>query len=90
MKILITGCAGFIGHHLCKKLLNKKNNIIIGIDNVDKRFDFKLKIDRLNELKKYKNFKFFKQSIANYNKNEILFKKYKFCPFKQLFYLRIR
>tara|TARA_B100000575_G_C23024658_1_gene590067 strand:- start:90 stop:1061 length:972 start_codon:yes stop_codon:yes gene_type:complete len=78
MNILITGCAGFIGHHLSKKLLNKKNNTIIGIDSVDKRFDAKLKTDRLYELQKYKNFKFFKQNISNYKKNEILFKKYKF------------
>ena len=57
----------------CKKLLNKKNNTIIGIDNIDKRFDAKLKTDRLYELQKYKNFKFFKQNISNYKKNEILF-----------------
>lgn len=33
MNILITGCCGFIGFHLVKKLLNKKNKVF-GIDNL--------------------------------------------------------
>ena len=33
MKIIITGCAGFIGMHLCKKLLDK--NYVIGIHNIN-------------------------------------------------------
>ena len=77
MNILITGCAGFIGHHLCKKLLNKKNNTIIGIDNIDKRFDAKLKTDRLYELQKYKNFKFKKLDISNKSKINNYLKKLK-------------
>jgi UDP-glucuronate 4-epimerase len=35
MKILITGCAGFIGFHLSKFLLIKKNYQIVGIDNIN-------------------------------------------------------
>ena len=31
-KILVTGCAGFIGYHVAKKLI-KKNYYVIGIDN---------------------------------------------------------
>jgi UDP-glucuronate 4-epimerase len=30
-KILVTGCAGFIGFHLSKLLLDKKN-FVVGID----------------------------------------------------------
>ena len=41
MKILITGSAGFIGFHLCKKLMEK--NEVIGIDNLNNYYDVKLK-----------------------------------------------
>ena len=57
MKYLITGCAGFIGFHLAKKLLNQ-NEFIIGIDNLNQYYDVKIKKKRLSILKKYKNFKF--------------------------------
>ena len=42
MKYLITGCAGFIGFHLAKKLLNQ-NEFIIGIDNLNQYYDVKIK-----------------------------------------------
>jgi UDP-glucuronate 4-epimerase len=32
MRILVTGAAGFIGSHLCEKLLSDENNEVIGID----------------------------------------------------------
>lgn len=55
--ILITGCAGFIGFHLSIYYL-KKNQTIIGIDNLNSYYDKKLKLRRLKELKKFKNFIF--------------------------------
>ena len=42
MKILITGCAGFIGYHLSKYLI-KKNINVIGVDNINNYYDTKLK-----------------------------------------------
>ena len=39
--ILITGCAGFIGFHLCRKLL--KEYRIIGIDKLSNYYSIKLK-----------------------------------------------
>jgi len=76
--ILVTGCAGFIGYHLCKKLIEKKYNVI-GIDNINNYYDIELKKDRLKELKYFKNnFKFKKTDISNYKILEKLFKKYKF------------
>ena len=78
MRILVTGCAGFIGFHLCKELLKKKNIEILGLDNINSYYSIKLKKLRLKNLKKIKGFKFIKLDISNYSKLEILFKKCKF------------
>ena len=66
MKILVTGAAGFIGFHLCKKLLEEKNQIL-GIDNINNYYDVKLKKNRLKILLGKKNFKFKKIDISNTN-----------------------
>ena len=50
MKYLVTGCSGFIGYHLSKFLIDN-NNVVVGIDNNNKYYDYKLKIDRLKNLK---------------------------------------
>ena len=52
MKIIVTGSAGFIGYHLALRLL-KLGYEIIGIDNLNKYYDVKLKKDRLKNLKEY-------------------------------------
>ena len=52
MKILVTGCAGFIGYHISSQLLNKfKKSNLVGIDNLDPFYDLNLKINRLKKLK---------------------------------------
>tara|TARA_A100001035_G_scaffold277927_1_gene275731 strand:+ start:902 stop:1921 length:1020 start_codon:yes stop_codon:yes gene_type:complete len=51
MSILVTGCCGFIGYHLSKKLLEEDKNVI-GIDNLNDYYNPKLKKDRLKELQK--------------------------------------
>ena len=56
MKILITGCAGFIGMHLAQKLLQKYE--VVGVDNINSYYDTKLKKNRLKNLKKIKNLVF--------------------------------
>jgi UDP-glucuronate 4-epimerase len=61
---LITGTAGFIGFHLALTLL-KKGNVVIGIDNINNYYNKKIKLDRLNLLKKYSKYKFLKIDIAN-------------------------
>ena len=72
--ILITGCAGFIGYHLTKKLLNNYN--IIGLDNLNDYYDIKLKNSRLKNLE-HKNFKFIKCDISNKEEINNIFDKYK-------------
>ena len=61
---LITGTAGFIGFHLALTLL-KKGNAVIGIDNINNYYNKRIKLDRLNLLKKYSKYKFLKIDIAN-------------------------
>ena len=77
-KILITGAAGFIGFALCKKLLNDKNNEVIGLDNLNSYYSVKLKKERIKELKYEKNFQFFKIDLLEKNKLNYLFKRMKF------------
>ena len=43
MKILVTGCAGFIGSHLCEYLLKNTNYTVYGIDNINDYYDQKNK-----------------------------------------------
>ena len=74
--ILITGCAGFIGFHLAKKLL-KSNKKVIGIDCIDNYYPKKKKYQRLAILKKYNNFKFFKIDLKDFSKTDTLLDKYK-------------
>ena len=77
MKIILTGCAGFIGFHLAKKLLREKTNIVIGIDNIDNYYDIKIKKDRLKQLRKFKNFYFYKINICKKNQVEKIFSKFR-------------
>ena len=77
-KILITGAAGFIGYWLCKKLLDNKNNEVVGLDNLNSYYSVKLKKERIKELKKAKNFIFLKLDLLEKKKLNQLFQKKKF------------
>ena len=69
MSILVTGAAGFIGFHLCKKLLEKKFQVI-GLDNLNSYYDQDLKRSRIKELNDFSSkngltFNFIKEDIVN-------------------------
>ena len=49
MKILITGMAGFIGFHLARRMAALGHRVF-GIDNLNRYYDVRLKLDRLQEL----------------------------------------
>lgn len=69
MKVLVTGCAGFIGFHLSKSLLEKGLKII-GIDNLNDYYSPSLKKNRLKVLEQFDNFGFHQVDISD--KKELL------------------
>jgi UDP-glucuronate 4-epimerase len=75
--ILVTGCAGFIGFHLVNDLLSR-NYKVLGIDNINSYYDKRLKIDRVNILKKFKNFIFLKKDLSNFQELKRSLKRLKF------------
>ncbi|MFA5530970.1 MAG: NAD-dependent epimerase [Thiohalomonadaceae bacterium] len=72
MKVLITGCAGFIGMHVSKILLERGEQVV-GIDNLNNYYDPKLKEARLAQLTPYANFTFAQGDIADRATVEELF-----------------
>ena len=54
-RVIVTGAAGFIGFHLCKKLLEKQM-IVYGVDCLTDYYDVALKESRLKILHDYQNF----------------------------------
>ena len=93
MKILVTGAAGFIGFHICLKLVNLGHEVF-GIDNINDYYDPKLKFDRLNVLgfsqletkifsnviqsNKFKNLRFSRTDLVDDKKINSLFKQEQF------------
>tara|TARA_B100001013_G_C24392961_1_gene356841 strand:- start:110 stop:298 length:189 start_codon:yes stop_codon:yes gene_type:complete len=50
MKILVTGCAGFLGLHLCNEIFkNRKNYNVVGIDNLNDYYSVSYKRKRLSQ-----------------------------------------
>ena len=89
--ILVTGAAGFIGFHLCKKLLDDGHQVI-GLDNINGYYSVQLKLDRLKQLGIYEvdegklvnsntygnRFQFIKLDLDNRNELPELFKIFEF------------
>jgi len=61
---LVTGSAGFIGFHLSKRLLDAGIRVF-GVDNLNDYYDPTLKNDRLEILKAYHDFIFFKTDLSD-------------------------
>ena len=78
MVILVTGCAGFIGFHLSKKLI-EKDLFVVGVDDLNTYYDVKLKKDRLkilNKISKKNKFIFYKTDISKNDDIKKVFKKH--------------
>ena len=93
MKILVTGAAGFIGFHVCERLI-KENHEVIGLDNINDYYSQDLKFSRLEELGverknvdefnqasksfKHKNFTFWRMNLEDRENLPKLFKEQNF------------
>ncbi len=92
MKILVTGTAGFIGHSLAKKLLERGDEVV-GLDNINDYYDVNLKYGRLQDLgikredvkegmfaksQTFSKHKFIKLDLSNQDGMEKLFEKEQF------------
>ena len=77
MRFLVTGAAGFIGFHVCKKLCQAGFEVI-GLDNLNNYYDILLKKARLEQLKLNTNFRFIKLNLTDKKNIDHLFRKEKF------------
>ena len=73
---MVTGAAGFIGAKVSELLL-KSGKEVIGIDNMNDYYDIRIKKHRLNNLKKFCGFIFYKADIENKQITGKIVKKHK-------------
>ena len=64
MKILLTGCCGFIGYHTALRLL-KKGHEVFGVDDMNDYYSVELKEFRKDKLWNHSNFTFVQANICN-------------------------
>lgn len=65
MKVLVTGAAGFIGFHVCQRLVASQKCEVLGVDNLNDYASRELKRARLVELEKLEGFRFVKADFAD-------------------------
>jgi len=75
--VLVTGAAGFIGFHLCRRLL-RENVHLTGLDNLSPYYDVRLKKDRLDRILSASNFEFVEMDLADRSGMQVLFENNRF------------
>lgn len=74
--VLVTGCAGFIGFHLCQRLLDQGLEVH-GVDSLNDYYDVQLKKDRLSLIQE-KGLRFQQLDLADPTPTEKLFQDQKY------------
>lgn len=74
---LVTGAAGFIGYHLCQRLLARGDQVV-GLDNLSDYYDIDLKKARLARLQSQSGFTSVKMDISDRTAMDRLFAQYPF------------
>lgn len=77
MKVLVTGCAGFIGFHTALRLLARGDEVV-GLDNVNDYYDVRLKYARLARLENKPGLRFVKLDLADREAMAALFARERF------------
>ena len=70
--VLVTGAAGFIGSHLCRRLLDQ-GCLVTGLDNLNDYYDVSLKQARLDRLTPSADFTFTRTDLEDRKAMESLF-----------------
>ncbi len=65
MKVLVTGAAGFIGHHVCARLAGTQHCDVLGVDNLSDYYPVELKRARLALLDPLETFRFVQADFAD-------------------------
>ena len=77
MKVLVTGCAGFIGMHSAMRLL-EAGHTVVGIDNVNDYYDVGLKEARLKQLAGKPGFEFNRFDLVDLGALQAVFARHRF------------
>ena len=64
MKVLVTGCAGFIGYHVAEALLIR-GDTVVGLDSLNDYYDVRLKQARLDRLLPRPGFEFHHLDVSD-------------------------
>jgi UDP-glucuronate 4-epimerase len=77
LRLLVTGAAGFIGMHVCKRLLGRGDSVV-GLDNLNDYYDVSLKEARLAQLTEEERFSFVRLDLADREGMTALFARERF------------
>lgn len=77
MNVLVTGAAGFIGYHACRRLAATRRCTVLGVDNLSDYYSVELKRARLAELAAEKDFRFMQADLGDADAFKGLFAHFK-------------